>query len=507
MIQQRLYASFSTNKEMIVINFYQWRNYSRKVIALVTVVLFVSSLCSCNSSKNIVSSFTDTLNSENGSQKNYKDKDIVITLALSQTDNELMKMIEDFNSADNGYHIEVKTYLVDSDEKGNPISNTNNELISADFRVVQDIINTDDIDIIYNGSLHGGAKYELLKNHGAFVDLYKFMDNDDEVNSSTLDGHILKLNERNGNLYSFPTFYVVNTLVGESRYVGNTENWTVDDFISHWEQMPDNSTVNGSPYAESAYRSVLSRNIETFLDYENHTVRFDSPEFKQILEFCKRFPSSNGDKVEVDYSAPSFVSPYELSGIISAGIFNDGYINSIHETVAYTLVGYPSSDGCGASFADSGKRFSICASSSEDKQHAAWEFIRQFYTYSYQKENVIRYVDYYNGSSTPVFETEAGFCVNKKAFEDTAQEIISGKYYDEMINNDLDSTLIIPVQNDYEQLCRYINSVNKWESRADHQLRLIVDEEVMGYLSGEKDIDTTINLIQNRTSIWISEQS
>ena len=38
-------------------------------------------------------------------------------------------------------------------------------------------------------------------------------------------------------------------------------------------------------------------------------------------------------------------------------------------------------------------------------------------------------------------------------------------------------------------------------------LQKIVEEEVFEYLAGAIDIDTCIERIQNRASIWISEQS
>ena len=455
---------------------------------------------SCNNDKSKKSSIksepTTFISSQNNSQKL---DDITITIALSQVDKQLMKQIEEFNSSKSGYHVDVKNYYVDTE------TDNANGMSMADFDLIQDVVNTDKIDIVYNGSIHSSGTYEMLKNKGAFVDLYKFMGNDTEVNSSTIDEHILKLNETEGALYTFPTYYVVHTLIGEEKYVGSKENWNVDEFISHWEQMPDNSTINGSPYAENVYRAILSRNIETFLDYYNSKVNFTSPDFRRILEFCNRFPSNNNEKYATDYSAPRFVSPHELNGIMSAAIFDENYENVYHEKSKFTLVGYPSSNGCGSRCADSGMRFSICSNSSEEKRNAAWQFIRQFYTYDYQKEHAVKFLNESVGASSG-FESESGFCVNKKAFEETAQDIISGKYTKNMVSDDESDKLIVPTQNDYDQLCIYLQSINKYETIADQQLRDIVDEEVMTFLAGDQDLNTTIDIIQNRATIWISEK-
>lgn len=467
-------------------------------------LLIILTICaistSCNNDKSEKKSIKLEPTTFNSSQSNsQKLDDITITIALSQVDKQLMKQIEEFNASKSGCHVDVKNYYADTE-----INNTNGMSMN-DFDLIQDVVNTDKIDIVYNGSVHSSSTYEMLKNKGAFIDLYKYMENDTEVNSSTIDKHILKLNETEKSLYSFPTYYVVHTLIGEEKYVGNKADWTVDDFISHWEQMPDNSTVNGSPYAENVYRAILSRNIETFLDYYNSEVNFNSLDFRRILEFCSRFPSNNNEKYATDYSAPRFVSPYELNGIMSAAIFDENYENVYHEKTVFTLVGYPSSNGCGASCADSGMRFSICSNSSEEKKNAAWQFIRQFYTYDYQKEHAVRFLNESVGASSG-FESESGFCVNIKAFDETAQDIISGKYTKNMISDDESDKLIIPTQNDYDQLYTYLQSINKYETIADQQLRDIVDEEVMAFLTGEQDLNTTIDIIQDRATIWISEK-
>lgn len=63
------------------------------------------------------------------------------------------------------------------------------------------------------------------------------MEQDAEVNRSTLNDRILQLNETDGKLYRLPTFYGVETLIGEAKYVGSKENWTVDEFISQWKNV------------------------------------------------------------------------------------------------------------------------------------------------------------------------------------------------------------------------------------------------------------------------------
>lgn len=441
-------------------------------------------------------------------KSNDNNEDIIITMASSYNMEKcLQNEIDSFNSADNGYKIVTKRYDSDFyDEEINNVVLNDGDDLTIDFNLVQDIMNTTDIDIVTSDAFGNVSKLEILKNMGAFVDLYPFMENDPEVNTSTLNQHILSLNETNGKLCSLPMYYGLSTLIGETRYVGDKENWTVDDFISHWEQMPEGSTVNGSGNSENIYRTVLRGNLESFIDYEKAEVNFDCHEFRKILEFCNRFESNNGEKTEWNYESPQFVTSYDLRGIMSSRVFGKGMMP--FPNPPYTMVGYPSENEQGAFFINTGNMYSISAKSSPEKQQGAWEFIRQFYTEEYQQENVIKKdIINYNGEEITQFSDEIGFCINNNAFEKTAQKIMNGEYYDGKYTiQDVDYTEDMPTQEDVDKMKKYFDSINRLETTIDRELWNIIEEEIMAYFVGEKSLDDTVDMIQNRASIWISEQ-
>lgn len=442
-------------------------------------------------------------------QSNDNKEDIIITLATNSTMRaELQDEIDSFNSADNGYQIVTK--IVDMDFYNKEFDTTvmnDEDGMTVDFNITQDIMNTDSIDIVPSYTFANQSKYEILRNMGAFVDLYSFMENDPEVNTSTLNQHILRLNETDGKLCSLPMYYSLTTLVGESRYVGDKENWTVDDFISHWEQMPEGSTVNGSRDSENIFRDVLVSNLPSFIDYENVKVNFDCPEFRKILEFCNRFESNHGQKGEWDYESPRFVVAYGLSGIMSANVFGDSREIGLNFNPPYTVVGYPSPDGQG-SFFRSNFTYSISAKSSPEKQKGAWEFIRQFYTEEYQLNNVRKkYVDDIEGEEYVHYSSEDGLCINNNAFDAVAQKTINGEYDDgKRTDKDAEYTVSMPTQEEVDKMKKYLDSIDRWETTLDYQLWNIIENEVMAYFAGEKSLDDTVDMIQNRASIWISEQ-
>lgn len=491
------------------------------IIACISAIMLTA--VSCNEVKqtdiqpeNNNSGISEALQDNSATDGNATDDDkeeVVITMASNgYPEGEFRKAIERFNEADNGYRIVTKRYDPTdnvNDENGESIRVIENEedAIMEDFKLIQDAINTDDIDIFPSFAFYSSAKLEILKKMEAFVDLYSFMEDDPEVNTSTLNQHILSLNETDSKLYSIPVSYYASTLIGESKYVGDKENWTVDEFISHWEQMPEGSTVNGSINSENIYYDVLRSNLESFVDYENLKVNFDCPEFRKILEFCNRFESNNSQKGEYLYEAPRMVTYIDISGVSGAKLFGENGGEQLGNTTPlYTMVGYPSADGQGAFF-KSESSYSISAKSSPEKQKGAWEFIRQFYTEEYQINYAVgEKIVEWDGSEHYSSEMH-GFCINNNAFDNIAERTIAGEFDDgKRKDKDVEYTVAMPTHEEVDNMKKYLDSINRWETTIDRQLWNIIEKEVMAYFAGEKSLDETVDMIQNRASIWISEQ-
>ncbi len=443
-----------------------------------------------------------------------KTEDTVLTIGLlnfyEDNDDLLQKAVKKFNEADNGYKIEYKIFNEGFSTIDGGLAYTEEQYEQMEFRLIQDLINHDEIDIIISGSFTNPTKYESLKRKGAFVDLYEFMETDSEVTKSALNETFLKLSENEGKLYSLSPFFSVQTLIGEEQYVGTKENWTFEDFIAGWENMPDNATIANDNTAENVYYNVLRSNNQYFIDTQNAQVHFDSPEYREMLEFCNRFPYNSGQKTDYDYNSPVYVDDLTISGIMDSRYFDDNFKESdFDKAYNYTFVGFPSADGNGAFLESAGYDFSICASATEDEQKGAWEFIRTFGTEDWQAENAIKiYEDYFNGEIIRSVYPESGLCVNNNAFDRVAENIINGVYYDgKGTKQGEEYTYDLPTWDNVNELKRYIGTINRIENHIDRPLFNILTDEVFSYFAGEKSLDEAVDNIQNRTSIWISEQA
>ncbi len=482
----------------------------KKQIILLMAMLTMVSLTSCgNSVKKAETPSESSLVASQG--ENPEKEDVVITIALAVEPEP--GEYDEINSADNGYRIEYVAGRSRFDANGDPMMYTTEEDEKQDFDLIQRIINDDDIDIVYASSFNNPAYYEILKNKGAFVDLYEFMKDDPDVNPEKLNKHVLELCETDGHLYGLPSSYKVNTMIGKKEYVGDKQNWTIDEFLEHWNAMPDNATISGSRNAEYIYYTILRSNLTSYVDYTKAEVYFDSPDFRKLLEFCGSFESNYGEKSEYDYNVPNFISTYEVKGFNSSLL---GYQNSgSNETLVshikdgeYTLVGYPDSNGQGAYISTNGE-CSICSHSSKEKQSAAWEYIRQFYTEEYQQDHFIqKYEKYIDGEKVVGYSREGGFLINNNARKTTAERFCNGEYSNPTYENkgEIFETPL-PTLEDCEFIEDYVDSINRIDTELDRALWEIVNEEILAYLGGDQDIDTTIDLIQNRASLMVSERS
>lgn len=460
---------------------------------LFSSICLMISITSCSFHKDVSKSNTLSDNQSNS----VNSEETVIHFAAASNTSYINEAIKKFNEADDGYRIEVVEYDHTLDDS-HRIDGTADALDLTDFDLIQKIINTTDIDLVVNWAFEEEANYRILQQKGAFADMYKFMENDDEINTDTLNSHVLKLNEINGELRSIPTFYVAYTLGGNPDYVGTKTNWTIDDLISHWEKMPNNATINRARTKENVYYNLLRPNLELFVDYASGTVNFDSDDFRKILEFCNSFDYGNREKADYDYNAPDFCDSCNISSF--SGQLTVGLSDINPET---TFVGFPTPNGSGAYLRSFNDSFSICTSSDENKQKGAWEFIRTFFTEEWQEEHALSYDNRSKG-----YASQNAFCMNNQAQEIIKNNMVNKKYSPPTFESKGETiTVQFPTFEDCNALENYLNSIDRWEVNMDDAVSEFILEEIFAYFAGEISIDECIDRIQNRASIWISEKS
>lgn len=314
------------------------------------------------------------------------------------------------------------------------------------------------------------SDYTLLQNlagKGALADMYPFLDSDEELSRDSFLPNFLKANESDGKLVALPRSFCINTIVAKSEFIGGAgENWTMDEMLSAVDSMPDNMYLyNSAMDAEQVLQDLVFHTTSCYIDYNKRTCSFDSPEFVSMLELAK-----NTRYLDVDYDGAYDWrdNAYKLDEalIYPAMLHDDEDYKWLKEDVFggsdITFVGYPSSDGTGGSFFFA-NTFAVMESS--ENKEGAWEFIRYFFS------------DEFFLSDEYQMSQVLGFPAVRKY----------QSFYDKQIEE-------------------YVGTVRITGSY-DYDIFNIIKDEAGYYFNGEHTAQQAADMIQNRVSILVSEQS
>lgn len=468
----------------------------KKILTLSTSLTMAMTVsCSSNDNSNIDKA--NKTNSANGSivvESAEAKEEIVITMASHGYNpyiSDGINMIDVFNSIDNGYRIELKDY---SDYYESSKEHTKEAWADCDLQLSLDVMKGGVIDIIPN-NFYDSGKFHSLAAKGAFADLNTFLEADEKINRDVLFDNVLETCEIDEKLFYMPICFTIDTIFGPTKYVGNKENWSMEELKQHWDKMPENALINGHNTRDYVYYAILRENISNFIDYGSATCSFNSPEFISILNFINTFDEPLTYKSDSNWNNPIFLEETSIYNFnsYSATIYND-------RNYEITFVGYPSSDKCGSLINTGSDQIAISASSSKEKQKGAWEFVRMLVDYEFQ----------YNNSFSGGFEGEdCAFPINIEAFEEKGKDIYHNDDGNQIEYSEEDEELIYyPINKaDYDRLLIFIKSIKKQNTDTEDDIFEIINNELFEMFRNEKTSQQAAENIQNRVSILVSERN
>lgn len=433
---------------------------------------------------------------------------MVITIGLMWSDSQITEKITEFNKSNDKYRIKIKDYSEydDYNEETEKYDNT-----SAD-QLKNDIISGKAPDII---CIYDNSVINSLASKGVFADLYPFMEKDSEVTKDKFLPNILEALENDGKLYSMSPSFTVNTLIAKTKFA-DKENWTFDDMIETYNNLPEGmKLLKGENNKNQVFSYFWYTMMSDFLDFENGSCSFDSPEFIKFLEFCDTFEPADEDAYNtmMENMTDDEMNPYwtdvEMECKNDKALLDNMYISmfSAYGEKRYgyfgdeiTFVGSPSSDGQGAFLSFN---YNMAILSDSGCKDAAWEFIRTFYTEESQNELLTNY---------------GGIPVTSASFEKMADESMSRPYYldenGEKVEYDNgvyigNNEIKIPplTQEERDTISDYIKGITKVSGGYDVHIQEVIDEEIKAFFAGDKTAEEAAKMIQNRISIYISEKN
>lgn len=401
-----------------------------------------------------------------------------ITYATYGVTDVLTRAAREFNKENKDYRIEFKEYNSDGGE--------DYTRMRADIAAgkVPDIINISYL----------GLSLEQCVEKGLLEDLTPYYENDSEVSIEDLIPAVSEAMKIDGKFYYLAPYFSINTVVGKTRNVGTGTGWTFDELKALLTEKGNDVIPFSSNEKIDILSCFLLNGLTDFVDWETGKCSFDSQDFKDILELCNRGENENeycADQETGLREGKILLKAYD-SGVSLSDIQADRQI--FGEDITY--IGYPNKEKQGSYFDFVDMVGIYSKSPAKDK---AWEFLHFVMTKEYQAKIVLP--DYYAmPTRQDCFDLRVKALITTEAYIDEfGQEIEpreKGSYmgieYGPISQKDVDI---------------FVNLMNHTKRRTDLDEKMIeiVMEEAQAYFEGDKSLDETTDLIQDRIQTYVNE--
>ena len=420
-------------------------------------------------------------------------KEIIVIAAMSVSSN-LQEAAVKFNKGSDRYHISIKEY-VDHDNWSNnswadALTNLNNDITSKHCPDIIDL---------------SGLNVEQLAAKGVFEDLSPYLESSGLSRDSFVPS-VLAAYTYKDSLVSIPASFGLQTVVGKGSEVGHEAGWTMDDMIAYADKHPGAQLFNYTDKA-SILEMCMMFNESAFIDWSAGECKFDTPEFKSLLEFVNRFP----DEFQYEDGGASTPTKIQNGEILldMMGIYDFDQIQMYIEMFSGDMVciGYPTTDGGSGTALAAREAYAITSKSK--MKDGAWEFIESYlsqagensrYSFGFpnNKEKLAAMAQEAVGIENPA----DGEDLEGGSGQTVAIAAIGGvSYMDGWSYTYRDAT-----QEEVDIVMQLIETARPAYSSSDEILN-IINEEAAAFYEGQKSVDDVANIIQSRISIYVNENS
>jgi ABC-type glycerol-3-phosphate transport system substrate-binding protein len=316
----------------------------------------------------------------------------------------------------------------------------------------------------------------IFESSGLLQDLNLIIDKDSTFDSSNYFDSVLRLSERNGKLFAFPTSFFIIGLGGLTADIGDRSGWTVQE-----SNQIFNSKENRDIFRQSLSMSILldqtvRNSFSTFVDYEKNTCSFNSANFCELLQWskCNGIPD---DSDQVLINDGSLLRQEDISDSLD-------YANFIaNSSGPISFVGYPSPQ----------RNSAMCflflqlgITSESTNASVCWEFIKMFISEDVQRK----------------ITENIGFPVNRTIFEEQLFEAMNPE-----LTESESEVEIVPLDESSAQSLRELIDGLNTAYTFDESIMAIVMEEAPAYFLDQKSAEDVAEIIQSRVQLIINERS
>ena len=420
-------------------------------------------------------------------------KETIVVASLYGQNQGIEHAIVDFNKSNSQYKVVYKAYY---DLNAEWTENLYNDTIKA---MNMDLVSDNPPDIIDLSNIN----ISTLADKGVLEDLYPYLEKSTVLKKEDFVPSVLNAYTYNGKLVTIPSSFSINSLIAKKSLVGDAESCTIEDLMALSAKYPDADLMQ---YAtkQSVLSEFLMYNTKAFVDYQEGSCHFDTPEFIKILEFANTFdenPNYGGDYPTKIRENKILLGSLGVHDIASYQM----YTMMMEEPV--TCIGYPTIDGSRGIYL-SGQDIHAITSKSAHKE-GAWAFIEYYLTNCQDSmymhglsANADKLEEQFKEAMTPEYEKDFSTGEYKKDENGELIEIPKTTWgYDSWT-----AEIYAATQEEVDAVKELINAAKPYDMN-DEEIFAIVNEEVQPFFKGQKSAQDVAKVIQSRVSIFISENS
>jgi ABC-type glycerol-3-phosphate transport system substrate-binding protein len=398
----------------------------------------------------------------------------VLSLATAYPDSPIMELINNFNRSNENYYIEVFDFseYLDSGTYSDLYSAWNEAFVAGDIPDMIDFFN---------------LPWHSYADKGFLLDLNAYL------GTGNILPWLWDAVKYDGANYTFPSCFAVETLYGKSAALGGRSSWSLDDFLAMQSGLTNGMELFDKIDQNLFMFYVEQYMIDDFINYETATCQFDSEEFISLLNFAGTLGATS-DASEEEYQTASTSLKIRRDQVLLEPVVLTS-IDQMHDLEEYTIgdeiawIGWP------------------CANASKIQAMSDVAIMAA----SKHIEGAIEFLEYLMDDQCQEILAGAYFPITNDIFEETIQQAEADRSTSNTeiaTEKTVDGTTysIVPLSQEKA------NSYTAWMSTISQQtyyqwdIAAIIDEECEALFAGDKTSEETATLIQNRVSVYLSEQ-
>ena len=362
---------------------------------------------------------------------------------------------------------------------------------------------------------HIAGAYE----HGLYTDLTPYLKTDDTVNDSNLFGCVKRLfDDGRGGMWGItPDFSIDATLISTPELLGGYAEqgyWTITEVLDYIDSLPDDTVFNEDLCRGDLPLLDAGDGYMIFIDREQGTCSFDSPEFVRYLEFVKTLPTSDERNVRspfADMDAEALALP-RMEGKIRTTearfLTSADKIRRLmmpYSTKDWTMIGYPSPVKRAGAGTPVTTQYALVISSSCPDPDLAWDLVRRCFSSEGSQGGIPALKSTFDGMIDAWYQWQFD---DYYVLHDFVYSTRDREYA--ITEEDLEYPGILSTfeREDRDKYVALFDEIGTAASeRGIKEIRDILVEETSAFLAGRGSAEDCAKKIQSRVSIWLSEHS